>query len=70
MGIDFKTICGRCKRDLTTSIAPRFGWGFIGFFLFIMLLFHWGDLEAAYVGILKDWAENGLTFVKVVINNG
>jgi len=51
---------------------PRFYWGlgFIGFFLFIMLLFHWGELEAAYLGILADWAAHGFHPIVVNINNG
>jgi len=46
----------------------RWGVGMIGFFLFVMMVFHWGELEAAYVGILADWAENGFHPILVNIN--
>lgn len=65
-----KLTCNKCNNDI--ALMPRIHWGlgFIGFFLFIMLLFHWSALEAAYLGILADWAANGFHPIVVNINNG
>jgi len=65
-----KITCSKCSNDL--NLFPRLHWGlgFIGFFLFIMLIYHWGELEAAYLGILADWALHGFHPITVVINNG
>ncbi len=65
-----KVTCTKCNNQLQWMPRIHWGLGFIGFFLFIMLLFHWGQLEAAYLGILADWAENGFHPITVIINNG
>jgi len=63
-----KFTCNKCNVSMQWLPTIRWGVGLIGFFLFVMMIFHWGELEAAYVGILADWAENGFHPILVNIN--
>lgn len=59
--------------DVDVNVNKSMGFGLIGILFFVIFLFlfwdHWDIVNEAFVGIMKDWAENGLTFVEIN-NNG